>query len=499
MENMDNKFKGYDSEKQRESANAYRLSELKNKLMYSAERELRSFLSSEGIDGVKVNSTRVEALDINEDEETGAPIFTGEIIANVAFYDKGIEVTADLPVNILASQPSPHKENIREALKSATAPEVEVEAASSSQVTASLSSFKVTDDGSRYLKIYHTAAYGDLEPIGAVSKEEYEDINHEELLTEMFKDEASSWPADVSWEGEFTEPEIVAAIVTDEPQYVVHAFGNHPACENPSCKCDPCTPSEPCPCGADESELTKQADDGKYVFTTTDSTRIALEAEEKNYDALQTRLQQRAVATFTDVWKSKHLGNMNISNSSIEYNEASGQGEVTIEAEVLDGKDNKLVPFTVGFSGSSMTMPDLTDVTSLLKDAPVIKVADNNQCKGCKGTGINKEAACDACDSTGDETKRLKKAPAITKEASLEKEATPMSPNNTGYQEVLRMPKDFLPATLKEGDVIDVDGLKWKLSSKSEGQLSKERDTGSHWTFLRCANDEDSSYRQDSY
>jgi hypothetical protein len=58
----------------------------------------------------------------------------------------------------------------------------------------------------------------------------------------------------------------------------------------------------------------------------------------------------------------------NIKNTSNKYDVASGVGEITIEAEVLDGKDVKLVPFIVSVNGANMRLPDFTNLAALLKE-----------------------------------------------------------------------------------------------------------------------------------
>lgn len=479
MENLEGKFKAYDASRRRDAANASRLSETKNKLIYNAERELHTFLKKERVEGVSILSTHIDELEITQSEESGAEVLTGKVIATINFIDKGAIKIAELPISIIESQVNTVKADIASALAEAVDVEKEADPLSKTRVTASKNAFKIVDDGTKYFKIYHTAAYGDLEPIGAVSKDEYEEAtSREELLMEMFQDEALAWPAEVDFIGEFIEPEIIEAVTDETPQYVVHA---------PKVEEDAEIVEENAEVPA---EVYKEADKWHYKITNAD--RLAREATEKNFDALRTRLTQRALASFNDAWSANHLGNINIKDAQTVYDEASGIGKVTIEAEVLDGKDTKLVPFVIDISGNSMKLPDFSNIASLLKEAKVvgevasIKKEASKACAKCKKTNCG-------CGCGGDAAK------CKCSRKALKKKATPMAPANVGYQEVLRMPKDFLPSSLKEGDIIEVDGLKWRLSSKSEGQLSKERDTGSHWTFTRAENSSDSKYRQDSY
>jgi hypothetical protein len=440
MDNLEGRFKSYDAVRRQESANEYRLSEVKNKLLYNAERALRPHLSK--LAGVRVLSTRVDNLEVTEDIDSGAPVFTGKVIADVSFFDGKNEKRASIPVSILHSQPEVISKDLREALEKATAVEEAPLTSNSTSITASLSDFKIVDDGTRYLKIYHTAAYGDLEPIGAISKEEYVTAsNKSDLLSEMLKDEAVSWPADVTFTGEFAEPTIVEASVPADTQYVVKA---DPTLNTPEV-------------GTDLTWKNKVAD----------GDRLAAEAAQKNMDDLKVRLMQRALSAFNDAWKARGTGSCNVKNTTSTWDPASGVGEIKIEAEVLDGKDVKLVPFVVNVNGSNMRLPDFSNLAALLKEAKIV----TNEIQGEN----------------------------IHKNVVIEKTAAPMAPSKQNYQDVLRLPKDFLPASLKEGDVIAVDGLRYRLTSKSEGQLSNQRDTASHWLFERVHGDEKPIYRQESY
>lgn len=445
MDNLEGRFRAYDSALRKDAADECRLSENKAKLVFSAERKLHSFFRTRPISSFKILSTRIDNLEIKEDAVSGSLLFSGKVIADVSFADGKNEKKASIPVTVLDSQVEVIAKDVEDALSKATEPTVEISTSTPTSVVASLSDFKVVDDGSKYLKIYHTAAYGDLEPIGAISKQEYvTTADKGAILSEMFKDEAISWPADVSFTGTFTEPDVVEAIAAENIQYVVKADST-----------------------AIPTEVVTSSD-LSWKYKVSDSMKLALEAENKNYDALQSRLTQRALSTFTDAWNARHLGNLKIKNTNTKYDNESGMGQVTIEAEVLDGKDVKLVPFTVGIKGTTMKLPDLSNLTSMLKDAKV----------------INQDIPVES-----------KQADPI-----LKKKASAMAPTKQNYQEVLRLPKDFLPASLKVGDVIQVDGLRWKLSSKSEGQLSNQRDSASHWLFERVHGENDKPiYSQESY
>lgn len=447
-DNLDGKFKAYDSSRRNDALAEHKLSEVKAKLIYSTERQLWSHLSA--IPGAKILSTKIDNLEITEDVESGAPIFTGKVTTSVSFIEGKNERVATIPVNIAESQPALVAADIENAIENAPLVTEAATFTPTNVVTASLSDFKVVDDGTRYLKVYHTAAYGDLEAIGAVSKDEYVTAADKgALLSEMFSDEAVSWPADVNFTGTFAEPEIITASVPADTQYVVHA-----------------TPE------VANEEIVAEATDWKYKVA--DAGRFRIEAEQKNFDDLSARITQRAVSAFNDAWKSRGTGTCHIRNTKSTWNKDSNTGDIIIEAEVLDGKDTKLVPFTIGVNGATMHLPDFVNLSAMLKEA---KIVDHS----IQGENISRNIE-------------------LAKTAAVEKKATPSAPQQQQNQDMLRMPKDFLPKTLKVGDIIEVDGLFYKLTSKSEGQLSSQKDSASYWLFERVPRGDDkSSYKQQSY
>ena len=209
-----------------------------------------------------------------------------------------------------------------------------------------------------------------------------------------------------------------------------------------------------------------------WKYKATDNIRMHLEAERENFDALKTRIVQRAIVALADSLRSSRLGNFKIKEAETDYDVDSRMGKVVVQTELLDGRDKKILPLEVIIAGDNMTLPTLSEVTSLLESTKAIVESEE--------------------------------VPAVLKKTAskkpVKKKAGAMSPTNDDYQEVLRLPKDFLPASLKEGDVIEVDGLRYALRSKSEGQLSKQKDTGSHWTFERVRDPYMKAiYRQESY
>lgn len=444
MENLEGKFRSSDSVRQREAFQDQRLSESKNRLLREAERKLLAHFQKNKIENAKILESRVSNLDIKEDADSGGLMYSGKVIVAASFLSGRQTKRTELSIDIIDNQISINEKQVEAALAESKAPEEAVETSSGGTVTASLQDFKLIDDGSKYLKVYHKAAYGDLEPIGAVSKAEYVECADKcALLKSMLQDEAVAWPATIQFTSTFKEPTVTAADKSEEvPQYKVKAFVGSPI------------------------EVTA-SEDISFKAKVADSFRLSTEAEQKSFDDLQNRITQRAVVSLMDALRPK-MGNFRIRDTKTSYDVENRSGKVTIQAEMLDGKNTKIVPLEVTISGDVMSLPTIEQVTSLLQNTKVVESAI--------------------------ETTTEQKF-----DDALVKTATPMAPTNTGYQEVLRLPKDFLPQSLKEGDIIEADGLRYKLVSKSEGQLSNVRDSASHWLFERVRDYGTPMYRVENY
>jgi hypothetical protein len=265
----------------------------------------------------------------------------------------------------------------------------------------------------------------------------------------MFTDEAVSWPADVKFTGEFTEPTIVTLAAPVDTQYVVRADKN-------------------------ESEEEVVEDPSDYKFKVADAGRLHFEAEQKHDADLGARITRWALSAFNDAWNTQGKGKCTVRDTTSTWNKESNNGDITIVAEILDGKDTKSVSFVVSVNGSTMKLPDFAQLPEMLKEAKVVD-------RTIQGENIHRNIE-------------------LEKTAAVEKKATPSAPQHHRTQDILRMPKDFLPKTLKVGDVIEVDGLHYKLSSKSEGQLSTQKDSASYWLFERINYEQNKPvYKQQSY
>src|ERR1035437_10132901 len=387
-------------------------------------------------EGVTIVVTTLTDFVAKQDIKSSTLLYSGKVTVVATFRDGRLVKKADLSVALVDNDLVINDKVLEAELKAAPAiEEISSESRSSTNVKASLEDFKVINDGSKYLKIYHSAAYGDISPIGAVSKSEYtECVNKEALLKDMFSDEAQGWPAVVAFRGTFKEPAVVDKISQEEVVYKVKAW------ETPS----PVTPVE--------SSLATS-------YKTFEGTRFALEAHKKSMDDLKERISQRAVVSLTDSLKSK-TASLKIKHISTEYDLDSRSGKVCLEAEMLDGKDFKRVPLEVFVSGDSMKLPTFEQITALLKSAKSID-------REIQSTSTPAYMTADAT------------AP-VTKKADTGFQGSTVLPPDT-----LRMNREFLPKTLNVGDTIELDNDNWELTSKEDDQLSTQKESDPHWTFKK--------------
>ena len=416
----------------------FKLSQTLDTFCNKAEKLVATKLQKKRVEGAKVVATPITDFGIKEDTKSSALLYSGKISVVATFRDGRQTKTATLSVALIDNDLVINDKVLETELKAATSVEaVATNTGSSSNVKASLEEFKVVNDGSKYLKIYHSAAYGDISPIGAVAKNEYaECTNKEALLKDMFVDEAQGWPATVAFKGTFKEPTITDTVSSEAPVYKVKAW------ETPS----PVTPAE--------SPLANS-------FKTFEGTRFALEAHKKTLDDLKDRISQRAMVSLTDSLRSKAAA-LKLKHVSTEYDVDTRSGKVCLEAEMMDGKDYKMVPLEVFVSGEGMKLPSFEQITALLKSAKIVS-------KEIQSTSVPPYMSSDVTTI-------------VIKQADAGIGSTVLPPDT------LRMNREFLPSTLEVGDIIDLDDDRWELHSKDADQLSNQKDSDPHWTFKRVKN-----------
>lgn len=189
--------------------------------------------------------------------------------------------------------------------------------------------------------------------------------------------------------------------------------------------------------------------------------------------------------------------------SALEFEYEKGHtGKVVVSAEVMDNKGIKRI---------SVDIPFVNDTYQLPKDAELAKLVDATISEQEKFTAAaDKEASVRIARIEAEvafdqqrveaalrpEGPRAKPAPKMDKKAGVGS----MQPQEANIQPVFQINKAFLPQSLQVGAVIDLDGLRYRLISKTQGQLSKGEDA-SQWSFERVwsTGDEGASYHIMNY
>jgi hypothetical protein len=400
-----------------------------------AEKLVVAKLQKKRADGIRIVESSLTDFAAKEDNKSSTLLYSGKVTVVATFTEGRLIKRADLSVALVDNDLVINDKVLEAELKAAPFIEAAATTVKATSVKASLEDFKVVNDGTKYLKIYHSAAYGDISPIGAVSKNEYSEcVNKEALLKDMFSDEAQGWPATVSFKGTFKEPTIADKVSAEVDAFKVKAWTT-------------------------ESPKTPEANDLASRAKSFEGTRFALEAHKKSLDDLKARITQRAIVSLTDSLRAK-AASLKVKHISTDYDLETHAGKVCLEAEMMDGRDYKMVPLEVMVSESGMKLPTFEQITALLKSAKSID-------REIKSTSTPSYMTADA-------------ATPVTKKADTGYQGSTMLPPDT-----LRMNREFLPKTLNVGDVIEVDNDNWALSSKEDDQLSTQKDSDPHWTFKR--------------
>lgn len=194
---------------------------------------------------------------------------------------------------------------------------------------------------------------------------------------------------------------------------------------------------------------------------------------------------------------ARHLGTT--STLSYEYDKGHS-GTVTVQAEVMD---------RVGIKRIAVEIPFVNDTYVLPKSAELDKLVSATQSEQDKFTVTNSIQVAEKCAAIDAEVAfnahsvaAALEGPSAKPQPRIDKTAGTgaLQPQEAQIQPVFKLNKAFLPASLQVGAVIDLSGIRYKLTSKGGDTLSKGSDDGSHWTFerLQSNSDEPASYRDNN-
>lgn len=187
--------------------------------------------------------------------------------------------------------------------------------------------------------------------------------------------------------------------------------------------------------------------------------------------------------------------------SELDYEyEVGHKGHMVAQVELMDTSGPKHLSLTIPVQAGQATLPTRDQLLNLLKEAKsekqkmldqLNKEAEVNIAKVDAETAYQTSLVTSAMDPVGVST------PVVQKVAQNYN-----SLSSTDTKETIAINKVFFPESLQVGAVIDLgDGLKYKLVSKTVGQLSKGPADGSQWMFerLRPVGDGDPVYRINNY
>lgn len=187
--------------------------------------------------------------------------------------------------------------------------------------------------------------------------------------------------------------------------------------------------------------------------------------------------------------------------SELDYEyEVGHKGHMVAQVELMDTSGPKHLSLTIPVQAGQATLPTRDQLLNLLKEAKsekqkmldqLNKEAEVNIAKVDAETAYQTSLVTNAMASVGVPT------PVVQKVAQNYN-----SLSSTDTKETIAINKVFFPESLQVGAVIDLgDGLKYKLVSKTVGQLSKGPADGSQWMFerVRPVGDGDPVYRINNY
>ncbi len=380
--------------------------------------------------------------------------------------------------------------------------EVDVQAKAKA-LKANLGDFRIVNDGSDYLKVYHSALDIGKE-LGVFHKDEYEKLaNKEASFKEILQNQVSHSMIEnnheLVFEGSFAEPEIEG-----KPEENIVTSADYKTCINcdkqlDDCTCDPSqTKDDP-----EKHSVEAEEDENSAIITeAVDEIADEKEAEEveENLLARQPDTYQRSIDSenqskanqrgrllrriANDLYK--HLFNLKYAGVKIGSVDPSDlndkdSGSVKIKAFLTDQKGSKNVVISVDVESGSYKLPKADKIAEVLETVDTIESAVDQTLQKDVEERIKEIDEHDNWEEKETEA-ALKDAKQLKKEAAHSDGIQMLGPTS-----VIKLDKHLLglPDDTEIGTVVYADGHHWKLTDKSDGQLSKEADSGSIWTFTK--------------
>jgi len=472
-------------------------------LSIQAENKVTEMLRATGYGNVK---TQKVTSDISDE-------LSGSVLVILRGYKDDKDYTVKFPVSIAEGKVQDLK--IKDALRAETPEEIKEkelqgdmnEPVEEELVFADLSKFKLVDDGTEHYKLYHPHV-NPSEPVASISKKEYDDaVNKKPLLVSAVRQEAGVLGIDLRFAGQFVLPK-VSKMGEEEPADD-RGWKKGARDSNGNEIVSGCTVEGEFGEGLVENILKDE--DGLKVFINVNNKKIMLPVcdisvktsiqKEARVDDRDKFLIRDAVKQYTegqDLKQSKQIEALTVQTENESILHLRGLGFEGIE--LRGGSSAELESKRTGYHGKvtvnleasfdnetkEFTLPVvIRNDMRIFPKKPIIMEAFKEGCVDCSvEEEINREIA-EKIEQVNiqqewenKETEQV--LTSLDKEEPIKKEASgATSPPKVHYAPVLHISRNVLPEDTNIGDVLWIQGAKYKVTSLSENSISREADSGS--------------------
>jgi len=475
------KFQLPDSYRQGVEAETMRFAELKDRLVRESEYKIISTLTKIYGNAKLVGSTT--DLKSVEGETSTAIVFSGTVEVHATVEDaKGVHKIA-LPVPVQQNVTEvPEEEVITDVVNTSPVQQgpgttfeetVTTGIVEAFPLNSSLDQFRVVDDGSSFLKVYHPALDTGRE-LGVVGKLDWANTpNHEAILKEIFANQVDPNHATLTFTGSYAEPVIEAKEMTDEEKEEAEKQKKEAA----GFMCETCNqPMFNCEC--DEKDDKEAKDASEMLSVASDSFRQNVELEASREERSKEKFTTTLVNAIASHIQSFNIGAVHVQQVDDTALDESYNGHVRISATY----DGRILSIPVQVNGGEYKLPKKAEVITLLGGSVDTKAEEAAE---FDREAIAKIEEVDALNTYNDqqvEAALEDPKPTITKTAGEFGGIQYIGPVDT-----IRCERHLLglPEDTEVGTVVYADGHHWKLTQKNdvEHQLGKEKDSGSTWIF----------------
>jgi len=497
---LETKFKQSEDYRKYTESQETKLKAQQEALTIQAENKVRESLRASGYEGIEISDIKAN--------------ISPELVGEVKVFAKALKDTKNyiikFPVTIKdglvldADLKAARRAEVAEDLESTA--DINVPA-TQGLIYADLSEFKLEDDGTPYYKVYHPV-FDDIEPIGSISKEEYnETVNKKPLLVNMLRAEANAEGIDIRFAGQFVLPKIektstfqtidkkweksvtVADVELTPGVNVDTEYGEgiveNIISEKGIKKIFVNIQGRKIALGEDEVKpvIQKQAslnmEDDREKITGPDAVRQYTEREQ-----LKTAKQVEALTIQTERETVTHLRGLGFEdvklhgNSRPELEERRSGYNGTIFVNVVGSLDNESKSFEVPvkIQNDARVFPDKSVIMQAFKisDFDFHAKIQNH---------IDKEVANKVDEVAKYAEWHEKETEAVLqnldKDVEIKKEASSVkAPKTVEYAPILHISKDVLPEGLEVGDVISISGARYRVTDLDTNSISREKDSG---------------------